>query len=540
MRRCAPWAMFPESQPATEFQTAREVPGSTWRPATGALLLVLVLGVLQLSFFLADRTPMTWDPSLHHHLALRLLDAVRERGAGELVRAWTASEHIYPPLYTLIHVPIFAFVGPSPRAAQAVEGLWLLLLALTIYFAAGPRKDPLRAAALALACATSPLLLSLARVTYIENLLTLEIAWAALLARRWSRGTSLRDACLFGVVAGAALLTKWSAAVFLVPIVVAGVLVQRRGSTPASASRMLRSLVAAAAPCLALAVPWYLSEPSRLAESLVFESFEKVDGAALLSWGGSAFYLRALASELFWFPVALALGFWVTRTWGRSDPSGRRYWALATAGAIVLLTLVPHHQARFAAALVPLTILGVAEVTQLQARARTRLLLLGLAALSGLALSVPGFGAPVQTGRWSPQRGVPELWLGTPSSQAWPHDALLSAAAASGSAAEPPAARPRNVETGSAAGVHLQVVRGHPYLNFWTFQSHAWAAGVRMVRNPANASYILSVTRSTEPIPSPALASSTTPDGYRCSLLRQQLAKPDSPRASDPASAPFR
>jgi len=207
---------------------------------------------------------------------------------------------------------------------------------------------------------------------------------------------------------------------------------------------------------------------------------------------------------------------------------------------IVLLTLVPPRQARFAAALVPLTILGIAEVTESQARTRARLLLLGLAALSGLALSVPGFGDAAPTSRWSPQRGVPELRLGPPRSHVWPHDLLLSAAAAAGRSGEPPGARPHGVETGSAAGVHLQVMRGHPYLNFWTFQSHAWAVGVRMVQNPANASFFLSVTRDTEPAPPQALASRITPDGYRCSLLRRQAAKPDSPRASDPASASLR
>lgn len=518
--RFGPSAMSPESPPSADHPTEREASSSLLFVAAGAVVLLLVL--LQLSFFLSDRRPMTWDPSVHHHLALRLLDAIRDQGVGELARAWTTSENIYPPLYTMIHVPILALVGPSPRAAQAIEGLWLVLLALTVFFAAAPRRDPVWAAALALACATSPLLLSLARVTYIENLLILELAWAAILARRWSRSASDPSVYGFGAVAGAAMLTKWSAAIFLLPIAFAAWFAQRSGPTRASAGRLLRSLLLAALPCLAIAAPWYLADPLHLTQNLAFESFEKVDGPSLMTWSGSGFYLRALASELFWIPVALLLAFQGVRAWSHSDLSGRRFWAAASLGAIVLLTLVPHRQARFAAALVPLTILGIAEVTGSRARSRTRLLLLGLAALSGLALSVPGFAAATPTSRWSPRRGIPELRLGPPGVQAWPHDELLRAAAA--------AAERRGVDSGGAGRVHLQVERGHPYLNFWTFQSHARQAGVRMVRNPANADFFVSIVRDSEPSPQQSLASWITPDGYRCSLLLpQQVREPVSP-----------
>ncbi|MEO7794052.1 MAG: hypothetical protein ABIV06_04705, partial [Thermoanaerobaculia bacterium] len=256
-------------------------------------------------------------------------------------------------------------------------------------------------------------------------------------------------------------------------------------------------------------------------------SFEKSSGAALLSWDGAGFYVRALASDLFWLPVALLLAFLLVRTWRRSELAARRFWAIACLGVIVVLTFVPHRQSRFAAALVPLILLALAELAPALARSPARLALVGLAGLCGVALSLPSAATWKGPELWSPGRGIPQLFLGPPRGQEWPHDALLAAAVAAVRSSQAGAGLASG-ETPGAVRIHLQVERGHPYLNRWTFQSHAWQAGVRIVANPANAHLMLSIARGSGPAPRAALASFLTPDGFRCSLLLPSTAAPGS------------
>jgi hypothetical protein len=312
-----------------------------------------------------------------------------------------------------------------------------------------------------------------------------------------------------------ALLTKWSAAVYLVPIVAAAIVSSGRDQALDSRRRRASQTIAFAAPLLAIAAPWYLSTPGRLFRRLAEESLSKGDGVSLRAYAsGLLDYVADLGTELFWLPVLMGLFVVVRSGWKAAAVSTRRFWIVACAGSFLILSLVPHRQSRFAAPLAALLILAIADLVRRTSLPRLpALLLLAAAATSGLGISIPSGSDAPRHSRLSPARGVPSLALGPPRYENWPHRAILGAASRAG--------LPRRRSVGNDRSpsapvrVALEVDKGHRYLNFWTFQSVAVGTEVRMIRNPSNADVVV-VAGTDSALAAPGRPWFRTPDGWYC------------------------
>lgn len=247
-----------------------------------------------------------------------------------------------PPLYTWILLSGYAAVGRTLLAHVVVKYGVLAAMFVASYFA-GRRllKSPAHAA---LATYALVLLYNIgwgAHTGYTHSLLLSVFIFLTL----WvlSRAFEVRrlfDYALFGVIMGLGFLTKFSFAIFLVPLLIGCCFV-----APLRAGllnwRMLISIVIAVA-ILALPVNWMIHAPYHYARALqqvagVAESSSYLSnvGAGLVSLlSGPISFLAPL-----WI---VALLFWRTvRTKGEGEaPWGKALWVALAVTIVVLLALV--------------------------------------------------------------------------------------------------------------------------------------------------------------------------------------------------------
>jgi len=485
------------------------------------LAIALTLLLAQAAFFLRDRSPQTWDPSLQVHLAYRLSDRIASEGPSAALRTWTTAESLYPPLYPAVHLGL-AFARAPVAWFRYAQSLLLVLLVAVVHRATVRRHGALPASAAAALLAGSPLLLGLSRTTYIENLLLPLIALALVRLRRDGLPGSSRAAVLDGLLAGACLLTKWSALVVLAPAAIAAAVVGRSVER-----RPLRPGPVALATGIAafLSLPWYLSGGARLLDKLTWQATEK-PGAASDPWtlASLTLYPRALVSEVLWLPVGLISLAAVALAARAIDRTADRFWTITLGGALVVLLASPHKQPRFLALVLPGLALLLGEALGALAPTRRAALSSALLALSGaplLALSLPlarpvGVEPPTAL---SPAHGIPSLRFGPPDPTPWPHGELLRALR------ENPV-----LGLGPTDRIAFRGETRHPYLNRWTFRAEGWPLGLRFTDIAGRAKALVEIDPETRPSDARLLASAISPDGHRCVVrLRASVHDPTDP-----------
>jgi hypothetical protein len=391
-----------------------------------AILSLFFLGTTVIWLRL-DRSPPTWDDSFYLSNSLVMYDALTEGGLPAYARQSLTVMRIKPPLIALLPTPVYLMVGRKPRAALLVNLAFLLILFAALY-ALGKRYASRRAGLIALYIAgTMPLVYGLARWYLVDCGLTAIVCVAIVLIAGFGDSAGPWRAFLLGVTCGLGLLMKFSFPLYVViPLVYLAIRERRTFLRP-------RTLLAFAAPALALALPWYfLNVRTALETALIAGTGEtarlyRTGGLSLADIGryfrhafnaGTTIYFVAL-------PVLALVFFGTLRAAGKRGLLMCALWG----SPFLFLALGHYRELRYAEPLYPAVALalGILADAALERRGAGVAVYLALAlpALSLLQTSFGVLGHPIELG------GLlfipPRLdYARTFTREAWPHQEILA------------------------------------------------------------------------------------------------------------------
>ena len=313
----------------------------------GLLALLAFQGWLLGAWIGAEDRPPSWDQAIHLEISHDYAALIAQGDwGGVLSLGPKPGMPPFPPAYELTLLPWLARPDAAMATLWANFG-WLVFLIVTVWGLGLVYAGPLEALGAAILVACAPQTQWLVR-NHLSDLAL--AAWVALayLAVAWSAGfLRWKGALLAGVAVGGALLTKWSAWTYFLPL---GLLLARAAATRLTRWRALAALGVAFALCL----PWYAAQLPVLLPRLVDATADQ----AVPVWHGFAIfsYLRIMIGGLdtpFW---ALAL---VSAVVPRLKRARADNWLIIGwfVAAFVFWTIVPNRQMRFLyPAIVPLAL----------------------------------------------------------------------------------------------------------------------------------------------------------------------------------------
>jgi hypothetical protein len=152
-----------------------------------------------------------------------------------------------PPLIAALPTPVYLMFGRKPRAAYAINLVFLLIVLSALYWL-GKRYASPRAGLLAVFIAgTMPMIYGLSRWFLVECGLTAIVCVAICLLAEWNKFDGAGKGLLLGATCGLGLLMKASFPLFVAIPILYFILKMRP-----------RALFAAAASAAFIAAPWYL------------------------------------------------------------------------------------------------------------------------------------------------------------------------------------------------------------------------------------------------------------------------------------------
>ncbi len=402
-----------------------------WLASLGSVLAAHIIWTL-----LDDRPPV-WDMAHHQIKAWEYLKLFQEGGALE---EFSGLSSYYPPLYYLQEALVLS-LWTEPAFLPLLANLpGLLLLAFCTRALAVQCLLPDRTAVWA---GLLPLLLPLVAWTSRVSLLDVSLCgWVAaalyLLVRSdllLKRGPSL----LLGLVAAAGMLTKWTfVLVLLFPV---GYCLLKSEDRKRSVLNLLDAGILSAPPVLW----WYLPNLKALllrfqttSEAAVWEQDPGID--SLLGW---IYYPRVLASYYLFLPLTLLFVWALARLWTRRDqlPPAMRLILVGFAGGLLLLTLLPPKDPRYA---MPLACLAALLLIYAWGSSRAAPAIVALAFIQFLTLSfsfplIPRKVAFFEVVDDSDYRSLRQEWVlyasnyydvaGPPEQEDWGYTELLASIA---------------------------------------------------------------------------------------------------------------
>jgi hypothetical protein len=249
------------------------------------------------AWLLSDHQIPDWDSGIHELLALT---AHNELAAGRLSAPFT-DYNTYPPLVHLLGGLTVFLTGAHPMALiLSSDVVFVPLLAFGCYGAATLAFNRTAGMLAALLALGSPMVVSTMHQYQLDApqaALVATAVWALFASRRLE---DTRAAALAGVVAGLALLTKETSAVFLAgPVLVTAL----RGR----ANR--HGVLAFAAGCCVIAGPWYVYHAGELRstlETIGGWSADPLRAPPRFSLGSLTWYGWDLVNEQVLLPFTLA------------------------------------------------------------------------------------------------------------------------------------------------------------------------------------------------------------------------------------------
>jgi len=309
------------------------------RLGLAGLAALLAWQLAALSCYIAlDRRAPAWDQANHLEVAWKYF---RWAGQGRWSAIWRYAPNgtmpPFPPLYHLALACVYRFTQ-APAAFLWVNGLYLVVLAVSVYALGRQLSGPLAGLAAAALIVCSPLVQELLRTQLVDLALMACVAaayWALLACDEFQdAGRSL----LFGLACGVGMLHKWSFFSYLLP---AAVVWARALHRPGAR----RHALLAALLGVGMAAPWYLI---RLPLVLV-RLTQATSDFVVPFWKGGAFFLYVgMARAGLGLPLFI-LGAWTLwRAW-RSRQAARRLLAAWALVSYVFWALLPNRQPRFLA-----------------------------------------------------------------------------------------------------------------------------------------------------------------------------------------------
>ncbi len=359
--------------------------------AVGATALFIALTVWWLS---AAHSVPYGDNAQHLATVLRDYDFAR---AGDPLRIFSFPSY-YPPLTFLVGVAGMLIGGigvAGPVIAQSL--VYVPLLALGCYQAARLVYGA-EAALLAVVFALgAPLIAEQFHVFMLDAPQAALVAvsiWLILASERFSR---IGVALAAGLVVGLGIAAKE-----LVPLYLWGLIAV---SLARGGWRNWRGVAVFALAALLVGTPWYVHNHALLGEILTAggaaHDVPPLAKPALFSVANAAWYFWATLNGLLFAPlfafalvgvVSAAVALWRTRAARRADLTPELLGGLG--GAWLALTVMPHHDLRYAIALIGyLAVLGTGWIVRVPGRWRTlATCLLGLAVLAATLGATFGVG----------------------------------------------------------------------------------------------------------------------------------------------------
>lgn len=185
------------------------------------LIYVIFIVLIFLWLFLDHGLPH-WDMGRHLFNVLQYRDAWKEFTNGQRNIFGVAVLYLYyPPLIYQIGLAFFVIFGASAKAAIATNIVWILILFFSVYQISWRiYKNQLIALTAVIFLGASPILIGQVREFQVDLPLTAMIALSLWLILRTEQFSKLVPSILFGAIAGLSMLTKWTYAFYLLPLII--------------------------------------------------------------------------------------------------------------------------------------------------------------------------------------------------------------------------------------------------------------------------------------------------------------------------------
>ena len=252
----------------------------------------LYLTISNIIWIAWDTRPPFWDMAVHQTGALRILNAISERGLGGLTALGYATD-FYPPLYHSVVAVFYAFVGVSPDAAQLANIPATAILLGSTYWIGRQLVSQMTGAIAATLVGFYPLMIWLSREATIDYWLTAMVSLGFAILIETDSFKNRRMTILFGAVCGLGMLTKWT---FLLFLFFPALWMARRHFKQAMLSVAVATLVASI---------WYLPQFNSLGGFLALNTAGGVSEGdpSRISWQALVFYVRALEGYQLFLPL---------------------------------------------------------------------------------------------------------------------------------------------------------------------------------------------------------------------------------------------
>lgn len=174
--------------------------------------------------------PPPWDQSAYIYMSLHEYDILRQGDIIQFVKTiMTQAPHI-APLFPITVIPFFMLFGVSIQTAYLVNGLYLFILLVSVFFAAEKIAGKKGAFVAVFLVSTFPAVIAYSRDFLLEFPLAALTALSYLFFLKSDSFEVRKHSVLFGICAGLTVLTKTMGIVFFVMPFIYGIYVFLRGS----------------------------------------------------------------------------------------------------------------------------------------------------------------------------------------------------------------------------------------------------------------------------------------------------------------------
>lgn len=312
--------------------------------------LILLNSFALIRWFRSDTLPLAWDEAVHTQNTLTYRDRL---AAGDFAHLFYPVYFNYPPLYNLTMIPFLHVPSDVADVGACVNLFYLAALVIAVFLIGQYLLNAWAGLAAAILVGSYPLIIMMSRVTIIDLALTAWVAWGFYALARSDNFSRPGWSAAFGALLGCAMLTKWTAFIYLAGPAFPALI-------EAARERNGKGVLYATIVGALVMAPWYLIN---LVPMLTRVSEVKNNPPA----GG--LILKGLASVL-WYPIGLfeelnlifLLVFLVGLALAFSHESLRRVllWFFVS---LVMFTLIHNRNTRYALPTLPaVAILSVSWV----------------------------------------------------------------------------------------------------------------------------------------------------------------------------------
>lgn len=329
------------------------------RPETRAVLGVLGLALLFYVvnngvWLLLDRSSPSYDKAAHAGFALQFLRLFEAPTRLSLAKLLKVTQY-WPPFFHLSSVPVTMALGFSVASVAATNFLFLPVAVFSIYGIGRRLFDEWVGAWAVVLTLLYPIVYVLARTVLVDFALLAMVALSLNLVLASDGGLHPRRSWGLGLAGGCAMLTKWTAVVFLIgPVLFWLVRCLRRGKPRPVAAAAALGLAAVTFAIVAL--PWYVKAFGPFIEGakVAFGSDPIQEGDPVAVLDSIRYYWHSTQASLMSWPLLIPTlaGLAACLVWRRSR-AGLLFLLFWTLPPLVFFLLIPNKDARFVVPALP-------------------------------------------------------------------------------------------------------------------------------------------------------------------------------------------